>query len=589
MKDFVPIFQIGSSKRNNQFSQKCSTMLPIAANPAKFSVSSSYMENRMYSLDDASPACSLVLPERTDEWPSYLEGSLFQSAVIEGSSRLQVPPSMVIATALGAMSAACQALIDIKQPVGHHVQASLMLLTIADSGERKTTVEKRFFKALRDWQRIMQDKAEKDEDRYIYEEEIWKLEDKTLKTEFKKLIKNNLPNEELKEKIENHRHNRPYRLPYKRLLYDDTTPQALIQLMHRHSSNACLVSSEANSIFSGHALREIHHLNTMWDGNDIIVDRVSTSSIFLRNPRLTLALMTQPSVVDRFLNKRGDEARGMGFLARFLVVKPQKMSGNRTIEPIGHLPHIDKFNRRIKEILEQTQDIDSKQHTIEYTADAAELWKKYSQKIEKEMSPDRLYSHHPEHASKLMDNVSRVAAILHTFEGKEKSISLETLKFSYKLCLRYSREFIDHLAGEPTIVTHANLLVNFLLDLIDKENKPNRTNEKIHGLTLKHGRYIEFSPSIIKQHGPNPLRNNANRDAAMALLTRMGHLVQNGNRYRFSETILGHQSPNVKNGEAYFLNSLPLYSHQHYYCPSRSTYLNQHRYMIIIAKDYDKE
>ncbi|TDX22947.1 uncharacterized protein DUF3987 [Modicisalibacter xianhensis] len=534
---------------------------------------------------EGSSASRLALPEPSEEWPHYQEGSLFQSAVIEASSRLQVPRPMAMTVALGAMSAACQTLVNIKQPLDHYVQASLMLLSIADSGERKTTVEKRFFKALRDWQHEMQTKAEEDEEKYLHEQEIWKIEDAALKAELKRLTKKNHPSDAIKERLEEHRNHRPRPPRHHKLLYDDTTPQALIQLMYRHSASACLVTSEANSIFSGRALGEIHHLNTLWDGGDIIVDRVTSPSILLANPRLTLSLMAQPSVIHSFLSKRGEEARGMGFLARFLVVRPQKMAGKRATQAIGDLPHLDAFNQRIRALLDETTNGTPPHRIIEFTADAADQWRVYHQQIENEMAPDRLYTHHTEHASKLMDNVSRVAGILHTFEGKDEAISLETLNFAYLLCLRYSRDFLDNLAGEPAIVTHTNLLVDFLLDEYDAN--PGHflpDTQYADGLTLRSGRQIDFVLSRIKQYGPYPLRNNSNRNAAIDLLIRMGHVEQRHNRYRFSESILT-SSPVIKNGETYTLRSLPLYHEQYYFKPSRTNLHVRSRYMIIVPVD----
>ncbi|WP_414927173.1 DUF3987 domain-containing protein, partial [Pseudomonas zeae] len=108
-----------------------------------------------------------------------------------------------------------------------------------------------------------------------------------------------------------------------KFLYEDTTPQALVQMLYENTPNGCLLTSEASSIFSGKALGELDKLNTLWDGGSVIVDRVSRESFILQNARLTLSLMAQPSVIANFMGKRGEEARGIGFLARFLVNKPR--------------------------------------------------------------------------------------------------------------------------------------------------------------------------------------------------------------------------------------------------------------------------
>ncbi|WP_414927279.1 DUF3987 domain-containing protein, partial [Pseudomonas zeae] len=74
-----------------------------------------------------------------DGWPCFLEHSLVEAAVTEAARELQVSREMAMMCAFGAMSMACQGHVDVQMPTGHQVPTSLMLLTIADSGERKTT------------------------------------------------------------------------------------------------------------------------------------------------------------------------------------------------------------------------------------------------------------------------------------------------------------------------------------------------------------------------------------------------------------------------------------------------------------------
>ncbi|WP_423969878.1 DUF3987 domain-containing protein [Citrobacter werkmanii] len=97
------------------------------------------------------------------------------------------------------------------------------------------------------------------------------------------------------------------------------------------------VFHQIREVFFRPSLGELDKLNTLWDGSSVIVDRISREGFVLQNARLTLSLMAQPSVISRFMAKRGEEARGTGFLARFLIAKPRLMAGQRTDQQLSEL------------------------------------------------------------------------------------------------------------------------------------------------------------------------------------------------------------------------------------------------------------
>jgi Protein of unknown function (DUF3987) len=526
--------------------------------------------------------------EECAEWPKYEEQSTFESAVTEATDQIQVAREMAITAALGAMATACQGLIDIKLPTNHVVQSSLMLLTIAESGERKTTLHNQFFKQLH---QLQKQAFEKDADTYKKHEQdklLWKHKQSALTSTYKALIKKNKSTSEILVDIDNHTKQEPPPPRYRKLLYDDTTPQALVQTMANSSPNACLLSSEANSVFSGHGLNELHHLNTLWSGGSVMVDRAGAPSIMLKDARLTLALMTQPSVIERFLSKRGAEARGMGFLARFLAVNPRVQAGHRQTKVLGDLTHISKFNSRISELMESTLIKESEKGTrelIEFSSRAKVRWNTYHEEIESEMQENKVYFHYKDHASKLMDNISRVAGIIHKFEGNAGDIDELTLQFSYTLCRRYSNHYLTHLAGDPKVITHTNLLVEYLMR---KAPKGFTSDHEIHNdKTLRPGTQYTFKWSEITQYGAyalrDPANNYANLNEALEILTRMGHVKQLHKEYKFTEAIqISPDRIELKNGYEYTVSRLPLFDDQEYYQPYRAKLYEQPKFMITV-------
>ncbi|UTW11989.1 YfjI family protein [Marinobacterium rhizophilum] len=536
--------------------------------------------NRTESTYDDSNVELDFSPYRDSSWPNYKEGSLLEATLLESSRELQVDKSMVTLAAFGAISTACQGIFDIEQPTGNKVAGSLMLLIIAESGERKTTVEKCFFNALRDVQKKYFEEHSENKIGYEQEYEIWKVSDSSLKSEYKKAVRNfarNKDNESssdllrLEGFLRDHKGRVPREPKRLKFIYEDSTPMALLQAMYFQGRNACLLSSEANSIFHGRAFNDLSLINSLWDGREIFVDRVSSESFHLSDARLTLMLMAQEDVIKRFISKRGEEARGIGFLARFLTIKPAGRAGKRQFRCMGKLDYLDGFSKRISELMVLSNKGNEKK-LLKFTPRASERWRQYAEKIENEMNTGLLYEHYHDHASKLMDNVSRVAGLVHYFESQnEDEIEEDTLIFAFEVVVRCSNHFLMHLAGTPFVVKNAETIVGEIFKLV-KSNQ-NNLNRKVFedpetSLKLRRGVLIDFNYSDVARSGAAVLRDRKNFNAAVRLLARMGHIKENkGPRssfsYSFSESIVHEaDSPEMKNGFQYTIRNLPLYEDQ---------------------------
>lgn len=505
-----------------------------------------------------------------DGWPHYREHSLFEAASIEAAREHQVSREMAMMCAFGAMATACQGLVDVELPTGHKVPTSLMLLTVAPSGERKTTALNYFFEEIFKQNGATQKEHELQVEEFQRAHQLWQIKKRHLESVYRKhASKEDIDAAELAtQNYSQHLTTEPKPPRSNKFLYEDTTPPALVQMLHQNTSNGCLATSEANSIFSGKALGELDKLNTLWDGGNVIVDRISRDGFVLQNARLSLSLMAQPSVIARFMGKRGEEARGTGFLARFLVAKPREMAGERNHDSTLNLQRKKAFNSRILERL-KNKDTDTRQILI-FSEPAKEYWYEKSSQIENEMKENGVYYYLKDHASKLLENASRLSAILHTFErSSEKNIEIDklTLKFCWNFATTCSRHFIENLANEPQIVTDASLLANYLLKKADTSQE--RTKYLTPRSDLIVGGKTDFSLSDIKQYGPSQLRGRANSerlDAAIGLLTKMGHIEKKTNRYNFRESILLKEgAPTLKNGDILTIKELPLFREQEYF------------------------
>lgn len=511
---------------------------------------------------------------REGDWPSYKERSLLQNAVLEVVDAFQVPDEMAIMVALGAMSIACQGSIEVKQPYGGKINTALYTLTIAESGERKTTVSNQLTQGIERVNAELSQRYEKELKSYLRDAYIWGVKNKTLESQYKSAIKKNEDLDEIETLLKDHLMLEPMRPQSPKFIYKDTTPEALLRSMYLSQRDACVIMDEANKIFKSNLTEDLGLLNKLWDSGSVVVDRVSTESFEFKDASLTLLLMTQMIVIQSFLEKRGDSARGSGFLARLLVVRPRKNAGNHQLKSFEKLPSIDAFNDRLYYLIKKRVNASVKEKiTLSYTETAKLRWNEEYHRVQQEQKPGGLYELHVDHAAKLMDNLSRIAAIVHWFNHDESTderyfISDETLDYAIQLCYRFSKHYLYYMAGKPKVIEDVESLVDFCLTFKRKEDFSVNISHSLRSLMSVH-KYIQtevlnqidikvrlpvilaFTFADVRQYGPNSLRNN--RDAfnnAIHLLERMDVIKQTNlhgsTYYLFNEaTHLGHE------GESY--------------------------------------
>jgi hypothetical protein len=81
-------------------------------------------------------------------------------------------------------------------------------------------------------------------------------------------------------------------------------------------------------------------------------------SFKVRSPRATISWMVQPAIFHKFMVRKGEDARGIGFLARCLICFPASTQGTRFIRSTPQkLDRIKIFQDRIFELLNDQVDL----------------------------------------------------------------------------------------------------------------------------------------------------------------------------------------------------------------------------------------
>jgi hypothetical protein len=89
-----------------------------------------------------------TFPLPDENFPIPTRSSLIANACIEAGAITKAPNAMVYLTAISSVSASLQGLINVELPSGGVRPVSMWGMTIAESGERKSTVDNVFSKGI---------------------------------------------------------------------------------------------------------------------------------------------------------------------------------------------------------------------------------------------------------------------------------------------------------------------------------------------------------------------------------------------------------------------------------------------------------
>lgn len=437
---------------------------------------------------------------------------LLKELVIEVAETTQAPLELVLASALTVLSLLCQPLIDVKRPGGMVGPVSLMIILIADSGERKTTVENIFLAPIRAYIKQSTAKHKKELIAWEFRADAWEARKKRLIKDLTKADPGTTEHQPLENELLLHQEQKPERPRAFKIIYEDTTMAALIKGIRLDTPWVGLTSSEGITVLKG-AINDFGKINSLWNGSNIDVARATAEGHSITGARLTVGIMVQRDVLREYLVNKGDLARSVGLLSRTIVINPGTTQGTRFItNRTLNMKIMGKYNSRVTTLLEKImnrlRDETEQQLTIVFSDDAASHWAVTYNKIEAGLQEGGAYERSKDHASKLSENIARVAAILHYFEGGDGTISLHELKAAEMIVLECSKTFKEEFTFMPKIVNDAEILYNWL-ELKCRGKSVFRCIEK----------------NTVLQKGPARLRSASKLDQTLDYLVAKGKVI----------------------------------------------------------------
>ncbi|CAI1931376.1 YfjI family protein [Serratia fonticola] len=401
------------------------------------------------SLDESEKmSSSRKLAEETG-YPVDLFPPVLRDVIVALVRDVDAPLDLIAGTVLSAVSLACQAFVEIQFPDGRVKPCSLYNLVLADSGERKSTIYSLVMAPFFNFEK--NDKVDSEEKfaEYNSDLQVWNIQIKLATKEINEKIRTgeNYASEKDSLKILNLIKPKPPRKM--KLIYTDTTPEAMQRGLYDNIPWAGLMSDEASVFFEGRAKNNLGFLNELWDGGSVDVERRGNNSFSVEDCNFTMLLMVQNDIFIRYFKRYGNRATGSGFLSRFLIsfIPPSQVRRLSSRNDVNST-ELKYFHNRVNKVLSGLKSgINKKKNErkrLTLSPGAQIELNSFYRKVEQEISNHRQYNAIKASLMKLPENALRIAGLLQYFHDQtKKEISTDIFLCAMNLAGYYGNNTIN--------------------------------------------------------------------------------------------------------------------------------------------------
>ena len=260
-----------------------------------------------------------------------------------------VDPALVAQSFLGAVSVATQGLGDLLID-GRCCPSSLYLLTVAGSGERKTTIDRLLLAEHRRWQKERLDGR----DAALLDSQFSREAHAVAKAGILRDAKRGGDAKAALQALGPE----PSDPPTEVLLLEDVSLEGMVKLLINNRPSCGVISDEGGRLLNGwslsqeHATRTISGYSSLWDGSPLVTVRAGAGLTALYGRRVTLHWQAQPGVAQLIFGN--PQFADQGFLWRCLVAEPS-VSKPAEYNPVDLTadPLVVAYYQRIRELLEK--------------------------------------------------------------------------------------------------------------------------------------------------------------------------------------------------------------------------------------------
>jgi Protein of unknown function (DUF3987) len=359
-----------------------------------------------------------------EQFPVDALGPVMAAAAEAIQRRVQAPLAICAQSVLSVAALAVQPFCDVVLPIGESGirPLSLYLMTIAESGERKTSADDLALGPLRDHERglgVAYDEAKR---AYACDYAAWKQQHQQI------LTSKDYPDRDSKRVALEGLGDAPSAPWFAMRTCNEPTFEGLVRFFDEGWPTAGLFSDEGGQFVGGHAMSEDNRLKSaaafsdLWAGKPIRRVRAGTGLQIFPGRRLSVHLMVQPIVAQRFF---GDPLlRDQGLHSRFLTSMPASTQGTRQSgDQDPNFSDFSHFSGVVTSILGRDlplgQGKELRPRPLPFSETAAQLWHKYSNGVESQLGPNGSRELIKGLANKLPEHAARIAGILTLIEDIE--------------------------------------------------------------------------------------------------------------------------------------------------------------------------
>lgn len=284
-------------------------------------------------------------------YPNDALGGVLAAAAIGINDKVQAPLAVCGTSVLGGAALACQAHADVVLPTGHARPTSLFLLSILESGGRKSGADEEALWPIRKREAALLAAYGSELDSAMNAVTAWETAREKITKEKK------IERDAMKHALDA-LGPRPH-LPLMPIItMDEPTVEGMAKLMPGSIPSLGIFSAEGGAFINGHAmkddarLRSAAGLSGLWDGSPLRRVRAGDGAVILPGRRVSLHLMAQPEAAGVLFHD--PVLKDQGFLGRILPTAPDAASGTRLWRdpPANADANIRRYGARLLSILE---------------------------------------------------------------------------------------------------------------------------------------------------------------------------------------------------------------------------------------------
>jgi hypothetical protein len=350
-------------------------------------------------------------------YPVKALGSTLSEAATAIASKVQVPLAMAAQSVLAAASLVASAHADVMMPYGQSRPLCLFFVTVAASGDRKSTADNEALWPIREREKALRDEHKDLMKAWRVEFAAWSAQKR--KIEGKKDI--GLPERRELLKTLGDEPAKPLS-PF--LVTGDLTVEGLLKCWPDAHASLGIFTAEGATFTAGHGMNDDNRLKTaanlseLWDGKPVVRLRAGDGVSILSGRRMSMHVMIQPDAAGDFLSN--GTLRDQGLLSRVLAAAPASLAGSRSYKDAHprDVSAIKSYKERLLSILQAAPALaPSTRNELEPPAlqicrNARANWRAFYDDIEERCGSAGDLAPVRDFAAKAAEHAARIAGVL---------------------------------------------------------------------------------------------------------------------------------------------------------------------------------